>query len=224
MSKLILNDGENRAEILFYDVIGPDFYGEGLTAKSVKEALNKVGAKKRVLARINSPGGSVFEASAMYNLLKDHPAGVDVSIDGACFSAASFLAMVGENVSMAANAMMMIHDPWTIALGNAAEMRKTADMLDQVRDLIVDTYAARTTKLSREELVKMMADETWLKPQSCLEHGLIDEVSENKKVENRYDLSQFQARWKNFPQDWPQQPQTPRLEAAKARAWLQPAA
>jgi ATP-dependent Clp protease protease subunit len=210
---LICNEADG--EILLYDVIGADYYGPGITAKAVKQALDKLG-KKKVTARINSPGGSCTEGAAIYNLLKEHAGGVDVKIDGAAFSIASHIAMVGDKVTMAANAMMMIHDPWTIALGNAAEMRKSADILDKFRDVLVDTYHARTGKhLSKEEIAKLMAAETWLKADEAKAQGFIDEVSENKTVDNRYNLAAFRAQWRNAPANWPEPPKTPRNDAAE---------
>lgn len=200
------------AEVLIYDVIG-DVYGYGVTAKHVKAALDEIGAKDLIL-RINSPGGSVSEASAIYNLFKDHPKNVAVMIDGAAFSSASFLAQVGHTRTMAANAMMMIHDPWTIALGDAAEMRKTADILEKFKDTIVGVYADRSG-LDRDEVSKLMTAETWFSADEAKEKGLVDTVSANRKVDNSFDLSRLG--FKNAPKEWPPAARTPRLDAARQK-------
>lgn len=202
----------DKGEILIYDVIG-DVYGYGITAKQVKAAIDEIGAKDLTL-RINSPGGSVSEASAMYNLLKEHPKNVAVVIDGAAFSSASFLAQVGHTRTMAANAMMMIHDPWTIALGDAAEMRKTADILDKFKETITGVYVDRSG-LDKDEVAMLMTAETWFNADEAKEKGLVDTVSENRKVDNSFDLSRLG--FKNAPREWPPAPKFPRNDAARVK-------
>lgn len=165
-------------EIFVYDEIGPDWYGL-VSAKSVMSELGKYKGKP-VTIRINSPGGSVVEAQAIYNAMRRHSAdggNVTVEIDALAASAASFIAMAGDEINMAENAMMMIHKAWTIALGNADEMRKEADVLDKFDGVLADTYAARSSK-SRDEILQLLADETWLTASDAVEIGLADKIGQ----------------------------------------------
>lgn len=207
----------DAGEILIYDVIvESNPWDYGITPKQVKAAFDEL-KDRDVVMRFDSPGGSVFAAAAMYAVAQEHNGNIQVKIDGACFSAASFLAMVGDGISMSASSMLMIHDPWTFASGNAGEMRKTADLLDQIRDQIVGAYDARTD-LGEETLAAMMAEETWLTPELAKEKGFVDEVIEHKaKAGNRYDLSKYLARFKNAPKDWPLPQKTPRFDALSER-------
>lgn len=154
-------------ELYLYDEIG--FWGT--TAADVAAALR--GVTDRVTVRINSPGGEVYDGLAIYNLLRGHPGGVDVVVDGLAASAASFIAMAGETVSMSAHTRMMIHDAIAFAYGNAAEMREIADFLDDVSGNIAGIYADRSGKTAAEFRELMLA-ETWLSPKQALDLGLID--------------------------------------------------
>src|SRR5580765_1888918 len=114
------------AEILLYDVIGADAFG-GISPKQFAEDLRKMGAVQNLDIRVNSPGGSVFDAQAIYHTLERHSARKLVSIDGMALSAATVVCCAGDHISMAADAMYMIHDPWMFAIGTATDMRKMAD-------------------------------------------------------------------------------------------------
>ena len=198
-------------EILISDVIGETIYGMdlGVTAHSIKRQLDEAGDED-ILVRINSPGGSVFEAAAIFNLLKDR--GVNVSIDGLAASAASVIAMAGKKITIRENAMMMIHDPHGIAVGNAADMRHLGDVLDKVKETIVDTYHGRTG-IERKDIEKMMSNETWFTARDAREKGFVDDVQGAKPIQNRFDLDLFG--FKNKPKNWPPEPQpTPKLNAA----------
>ncbi|MCW5777455.1 MAG: Clp protease ClpP [Phycisphaeraceae bacterium] len=199
----------DAAEILIYGVIGDGYYYGEVSAKGVREALDALGSRD-VTVRIHSPGGSVDEAMAIYTLLSER--NVHVTIDGAAYSSASFIAMAGKTIRMSGSAMMMVHEPWTVAVGDAKAFRKMADVLDTFNEVLVKTYADRTGR-TPEEISDLLAAETWLKPEKALELGFVDEVIENRKVENHYDLSRF----KNAPKDWPKDAATPRLDAAKRR-------
>lgn len=160
-------------EIFLYDDIGPAWLGM-IDAMSVIAGLKQMEGR-RVLVRINSPGGSVDEGDAIYNAIKRHPGGVDVAIDGLAASIAGYIAMAGEKVTIAANARMMIHDPWTMAIGNAAAIRKAADTLDVYTSSMVPAYADRSGK-SEEEIRKIMNDETWYTALDAVAEGFADEV------------------------------------------------
>lgn len=160
-------------EIFLYDDIGPAWLGM-IDAMSVIAGLKQMEGK-RVLVRINSPGGSVDEGDAIYNAIKRHPGGADVAIDGLAASIAGYIAMAGEKITIAANARMMIHDPWTMAIGNAAAIRKAASTLDVYTASMVPAYAERSGK-SEEEIRKIMNDETWYTALDAVAEGFADEV------------------------------------------------
>ena len=185
--------GDRAATVRIYDEVGAGFFG-GLTAKAFAEELDDLGAIDELSVRINSPGGSVFEGLAIYNTLLSHPAKVTVDIDGLAASIASIIAMAGDEVRMAKSAKMMIHNPWTIAIGDAAEMRKAADQLDGSRDSLLDIYAGRSSK-SRAELLAMMDDETWFGADAAKSAGLADTVIEGDMaiaaLARGFDLSRF---------------------------------
>jgi ATP-dependent Clp protease protease subunit len=140
---------------------------------------------KTIRVHINSPGGDVFAATTIANSLRDQRVTkgrkVETVIDGLAASAASIIAMAGSPVRMADNALLMIHDPWSVAMGNAAEMRKAADVLDQVRDTIVAAYRWHST-LEPKAIEKLMAAETWLDAEAAQEGGFVDEVVSGLKA------------------------------------------
>lgn len=163
-------------ELWLYDIIGSGFFEEGLTGKSVRDELAKMDKKQPINVRINSPGGDVFEAVAIRAQLEQWPGGVNVQIDGLAASAASYVATVGETVSMAEGSMFMVHDPWTIAVGNAAEMAKAAATLDKIADSLVGAYAKKAGKTDAEVRETMRA-ETWMTADESIAYGLADEKS-----------------------------------------------
>lgn len=202
-------------EILIYDAIGQDWFGEGVTAKSIKRQLDEYSAETDITVRINSPGGDVFDGFAIFNLLRQHKATINVVIDGLAASAASVIAMAGDTVEMAENALLMIHNPYTFAVGDASEMLKTAEMLETVKDSIITSYQVRVA-LSDEELSNAMDDETWYSYDEALENGFVDASSEaGAPVDN------VTVPWiKNAPKTLEQQPQQSLPEfriAARAR-------
>lgn len=157
-------------EILIYSDIGPEEWG-GVSAKAVKAQLDTMQDAAEITVRINSPGGDVFDGFAIYNLLAQHPAKIAVKVDGWAASAASVIAMAGDTVEMAANALMMIHNPWTMAIGDSANMRKTADLLDQIKGSILTTYKSKT-EMSEDDIAALMDAETWFDAQGAMEAGL----------------------------------------------------
>ncbi len=170
----VLAKGSARAEVLIYDPIGEDWLGNGVTAKKFRDDLAAMGDVQEIVVRINSPGGEVFDGFAIYNALKQHKAQVVVHIDGLAASIASVIAMAGDKVVMGEGAMFMVHSPWTVALGNADQMRDIADMLDKVEVGLVDAYVAKTGK-SRAEVEKWMDGETWFTRDESIAAGLADD-------------------------------------------------
>jgi ATP-dependent Clp protease protease subunit len=165
------------AEIFLYDVIGQDWFGEGCTAKKLRDELAGVDSGERLLVRINSPGGLVFEAATMMAMLAEHKGGVDVQIDGLAASAASYIAMVGETIAITAGGMMMIHDPWSIVMGDARDMRAEAELLDKIAVNLVDAYARKSGKPT-DEIRSAMLAETWYTADEAIDFGLADEKIE----------------------------------------------
>ncbi|WP_241951864.1 ClpP-like prohead protease/major capsid protein fusion protein [Pasteurella multocida] len=167
----------NTAEISIYDEIG----GWGISAKAFAKQLKDLGNIKKINLHIHSPGGSVFDGMAIFNLLNTHSAKKTVYIDGLAASMASVIAMVGDTVIMPENAMMMIHKPWGIQGGDAEDMRKYADLLDKIEETLISAYTKKTGK-SEEELAEMLAEETWLNGKECVEHGFADQLVEPVKA------------------------------------------
>jgi ATP-dependent Clp protease protease subunit len=166
------------AELWIYDVIGQDWFGEGVTAKKVRDMLAEIDSQERVLVRINSPGGLVFEAASIHTLLLQHKGGVDVQIDGLAASAASYIATVGEKVAIADGGMIMIHDPWSIVMGDSRDMRAEAELLDKMGGKLADAYAQRSGKGVEEVRTAMLA-ETWMTSDEAIDFGLADEKVES---------------------------------------------
>jgi ATP-dependent Clp endopeptidase proteolytic subunit ClpP len=191
MSNVRFVNRGNAGEIWLYDQVGEGMFG-GMSAKTFGNELRALGKVGEINLRINSPGGSVFDGVAIYNQLKQHPARIVVDIDGVAASIASVIAMAGDEIRMADNAMMMIHDPYTMAAGGAEEMRKTADLLDQIRDIIASTYAKRTAR-SDSEIKQLMADETWMSAGDAAALGFIDAVTEEQRIAacSGFDFSNF---------------------------------
>lgn len=181
------------AEIYIYEEIG-DFWGEGVAAKTFVKDLNALKVSL-INLRINSPGGNVFDGFAIYNALVRHPARIETDIDGLAASAASYVALAGNEVRMAENASFMIHNPAGGVLGEAKDMRKLADILDEIKNSIVGIYAARV-KQDEEDIRHWMDAESWFNAKQAKELGFVDMVTPNLQVSNSYNLS----RYKNVPQ------------------------
>ena len=179
----------DSASIYFYDAIGG---WDQPTTESLVRAI--AGLKAGTInLRINSPGGIVTDAVALQNAIAQHPARVVAYIDGLAASAASTLMLAGDEIVMAPGAFIMIHDPWTVAIGSAADMRKEADILDKFRDSIAAQYATKTG-MKMPEITKMMAAETWLSAEDAVAQGFADRVATKPPAAQnlkRFDLSAF---------------------------------
>jgi ATP-dependent Clp protease, protease subunit len=141
--------------------------------------------------RINSPGGSVFDGVTIFNALRDHSAKVITYVDAVAASIASLIALAGDEVRIADNAFFMIHNAWGVAIGNAAELRKTADLFDKVEEAtIIRAYLARTGET--EEVIRgWMSDETWFTAEEAVDAGFADAIDERAPVKALGDLSVF---------------------------------
>ena len=137
---------------------------------------------------INSPGGDVFAASQIYNMLMDYKGNVTVKIDGLAASAASVIAMAGTRVLMSPVSQIMVHNPMTVAIGNAEEMSKAIKMLSEIKESIINAYEIKTN-LSRDEISKMMDSETWMNARKAVELGFVDEIMYTEKDQNSGKIS-----------------------------------
>ncbi|MBM9592941.1 head maturation protease, ClpP-related [Roseitranquillus sediminis] len=180
------------AEVAIYDEIG----AYGVSAKDILAELGALPEAAPIDLRLNSPGGSVFDAVAIYNALKRHQGTVTVTIDGIAASAASYVAMAGDEVVMPENAFLMIHDPSGMVLGTAADMRATAEALDKIAGSLVRGYAAKSGR-SDEEIVALMTKETWLDAAEAVEFGFADRMSEPVRLAASFDIRRF----RNAPPD-----------------------
>ena len=170
-------EGDDPNTISIYDVIGEDFWsGGGFTAKRMAAALRSIGSAD-VTVNINSPGGDMFEGIAIYNLLRQHKARVTVNVMGWAASAASVIAMAGDNIRMGLGTFMMVHNAWGMVIGNRHDMRDAASLFDSFDAAIADIYEART-EIDRKTVEALMDAETFMGPSEAIEHGFADVIDE----------------------------------------------
>ena len=165
----------NELELVMYDVIGGGFFYEGITSKGVKAQLDAAGNVSKIVVRLNSPGGDVFEGSAIYSLLAQHPAPVECYVDGLAASAALTIAMAADKVHISEVAMMMCHNALGVDGGYATDHMKYADLLNSVSSMMRDVYAKRC-EMSADEMQKLMDAETWMTASEAVEYGFADDV------------------------------------------------
>ncbi len=177
----------DQAEVLIYDYIG---WG-GVSAADFAKQLKDVSAKT-INVRINTPGGDVFDGLAIFNSLKAHGAQIHVKVDGIAASIGSIIAMAGHSITMGESAFMMIHNPWAVAIGNAADMRDMAATLDKIGGSLADIYAKRAD-VSAAQAQSWMDAETWFTAQEAKDAGLADVVhgGEKAKAAVQFDLSGY---------------------------------
>lgn len=180
--------GKSSAEIFIYSEIG-GYFG-GINANDFVKDLAALGKVDTLNVRINSPGGDVYEGLPIYNALKRHPAVVNVDVDGMAFSIASVIAMAGDTIRMAKNAMMMVHETQSGAWGTAEDLRRKADLMDTVTSQIIDIYVARTGE-SEADIRTLISEETWMTASEALAKGFADEVTEELDMAAHFDLSRF---------------------------------
>ncbi|UPH70210.1 Clp protease ClpP [Abyssibius alkaniclasticus] len=180
------------AEVAIYDEIG----AFGVSAKGFLAELGSLPDGTPVDLRLNSPGGSVFDAVAIYNALKRHAGTVTVWIDGIAASAASYVAMAGDEIVMPENAFLMIHDPSGLAMGTAGDMRAMAEALDKIAGSLVRGYAAKSGKPD-DEIAALMAAETWFDAGDAVAAGFADRLADPVRIAARFDIGRF----RNAPPD-----------------------
>lgn len=174
------------AEVAIYDEIG----AYGISAKGFLAELGALPEGTPIDLRLNSPGGAVFDAVAIFNALSRHAGTVTVWIDGIAASAASYIAMAGDEIVMPENAFLMIHDPSGLVMGTAEDMRSMAGALDKVKGSLVSGYAAKSGR-TPEEVSALMAAETWFDANEALSQGFADRVAEPVRIAARFDIARF---------------------------------
>ena len=201
---IVKNDDKN-AELMLYGDIAESFWGDTISAKEVTEYLADLDVEN-INVYINSNGGVVDTAIAINNALRRHKAKVTVNIDGIAASAATLITCAGDTVRMPKNALFMIHNPSTIAMGDSEEMRKQADVLEKYKNSIMETYLQKVN-IDKEKLSELMDNESWLSAEEALKYGFIDEIIENtdiQVVENKVISNNMvfnMAEFKNFNVD-----------------------
>ena len=174
------------AEVLIDDEIG----AYGVSAKGFLAELGALPDDAPIDLRLNSPGGSVFDAVAIYNALTRHSGKVTVWIDGIAASAASYIAMAGDEIIMPENAFLMIHDPSGLVMGTAADMRDMAGALDKLAASMTRGYALRSGK-PEADIAALMAAETWFDAKDALELGLATRMAEPVRIAASFDIGRF---------------------------------
>jgi ATP-dependent protease ClpP protease subunit len=164
------NANDAIPEIAIYDVIYSDF---GVGPKDVRDQLAAFPGAPTIRVRLNSPGGSIFDGLAIYNILKSNPAKIIVTVDGFAASIASLIAMAGDEIEMGSGAMLMIHNPACFAGGESEDMRFMADLLDKTKSQLLCIYAERTRQPA-DKLSALMDAETWLTYDEAKQLGFVD--------------------------------------------------
>ncbi|WP_173935104.1 head maturation protease, ClpP-related [Chelativorans sp. Marseille-P2723] len=168
-----IKDSDTTISIL--DVIGEYYWsGTGVTANRISAALRSIG-EQNITVRINSPGGDMFEGIAIYNLLRTHPAKVTVEVLGWAASAASIIAMAGDEIRMRLGSFMMVHNAWGLVIGNRHDMREAATLFEQFDAALADIYEARTG-MKRADIEQLMDAETFMTAAQAVEYGFADVV------------------------------------------------
>ena len=169
----IKDSDETRTLRLEGPIDEESFWGDEITPQMVRDELNA--GEGDVTVWINSPGGNVFAAAEIYTMLKDYKGSITVKIDAIAASAASVVAMAGDVVQMSPVAMLMIHDPSTVAMGNTKDMEKAIEVLNEVKESIINAYASKSG-LSHARIANLMSNETWMNAKKAVELGFADEV------------------------------------------------
>lgn len=169
----IRDEGGGRTLRLEGPIDEESFWGDEVTPKAFREDLESDSGD--ITVWINSPGGNVFAGAQIYTMLRDYPGKVTVKIDAVAASAASVVAMAGDTVLMSPVAMLFVHDPSTIAMGNARDMERAIATLNEVKESIINAYAFKTG-LTHNRIAKLMENETWMNAKKAVELGFADEI------------------------------------------------
>jgi ATP-dependent Clp protease protease subunit len=173
---------KDTGELMLYgDISSSTWWGDEVTPKDFKKDLDALGDIKTLNIYINSGGGDVFAGQAIHSMLKRHQANKVVYIDGIAASIASVIAMAGDKIIMPKNAMLMIHNAWTIAAGNKDDFRKLANDMEKIDESILTTYVDKTG-MTADDIKALMDAETWMTATEAVEKGFADEIEDEKLV------------------------------------------
>ena len=173
------DEAEVRVLELYGTIAEESWFDDEITPAMFREEL--FAGEGDIVIWINSPGGDCIAASQIYSMLMDYKGNVTVKIDGVAASAASVIAMAGTQVLMAPTALMMIHNPMTVAFGDHTDMQKAIEMLDEVKESIINAYEIKTN-LSRAKLSHLMDSETWMNANKAVELGFADDILTDEKL------------------------------------------
>lgn len=193
------SQGVKAAEVMIYGDIGESWYGDSVLAKDFVKEIAALDAAQ-ITVRINSYGGSVTDGIAIHNAIKRHPAATTVVIDGVAASIASLIAMAGDTVEMAENALLMIHAPWGMSAGNSADMREFADVLDKYAEAMATSYAAKTG-MTQDEILALLTDgeDHWYTAAEALDATFVDSIIQAMPLAASFDRTAVAARFKSLP-------------------------
>lgn len=184
-------EGTDTLELDIFDIVGGGFFSDGVTAKGVRQQLAANSEAKSIKVRINSKGGDVIDGLAIYQQLLDHPANVDVQIVGIAASIASIIAMAGDTISVSPVGFVMIHEPFGVLMGGGSkELRRKAEVLDQMRDTLAEVYVARTGQ-KKTDVLAWMAAETWMRPAQAKERGFVNTILPMKQASEKASAEAF---------------------------------
>ena len=183
-----------RVLIINGEIASESWFGDEVTPAEFKKELHS--GNGDIVVWINSPGGDCLAASLIYTMLMEYKGQVTVKIDGLAASAASVIAMAGTKVCMSPTSMMMIHNPMTLAMGNKEEMKKAIEMLDAVKESIINAYELKTG-LRRNKISEMMTNETWMDAKKAMELKFCDEMltrAEQDSIEQHLEPQMFEKK------------------------------
>ena len=201
--KVVAAKDNEEAQILLFDYVGWPYNDP----RDLVHALADMGD---VTVRINSPGGDVFDGASIFNALSSHKGNVTTRIEGLAASIASVIAMAGKKVQAYDNTLMMIHNAWTIVIGNQYEMRDVADLLEKIDGNILDAYQKKT-KMGKRDIAEMMKNTTWMTAKEAKDKGFVDAIVDGKSVRADFNLSIFA----NLPDDYKEDKELTERDAEK---------
>jgi ATP-dependent Clp protease, protease subunit len=197
--KVVKNIAEKSADIWIYQDIGTGWF-DGFSAKQFADEVKKIGKVDVLNVYLNSPGGDVFDGVAIYNILQRHRAKVVVEIDALAASIASLIAMAGDEIRMAENALLMIHNPWGFVIGDVNDLRKAIEDLDKIKDSAILPAYVSQSGMDEKEISKLMDEETWLSAAEAKEYGFVDTIVENKQIAAHIDREKYKQVFNKIPE------------------------
>ncbi len=211
---------EDSAEISIFGDIGASWWGESVTVADFKKDFDKIKDKNSIKVLLNSPGGDVFDGMAIYNVISAVRQRVSVEVLGLAASIASVIALAGKDLVIGEGSFYMIHKPWAFAMGNAEDIRKTADLLDKIEEQMAAIYSQHTA-MTDEELSAALEAETWYTADEAVEAGFASDTVDYGQLAASYDISKY--KYAHVPSGMPgiekpsDKPETPREFESRVR-------